>query len=91
MLEFRRCGWLPARSRFRSSSDAAAGSQPHAGGLGSDAAMNVCQICTCGCLRAIALSQRIQIYSLSSLWGGRRGRKTPPCRPPVQTTQTIPR
>ena len=43
------------------------------------------------CLRAIALSPRIQIYSLSSLWGGRRGRKTPPCRPPVQTTQTIPR
>ena len=32
MLEFRRCGWLLALgSRFRSSSDAAAGSQPHAG------------------------------------------------------------
>ena len=30
----------------------------------------------------IALSPRIQIYSLSSLWGERRGRKTPPCRPP---------
>ena len=74
MLEFRRCGWLPALgSRFRSSSDAGGcGLQASCRGLGSDAAMNVVPrlgdmsdhcACTCGCLRAIALSPRIRIYS----------------------------